>query len=577
MINRYFQQEMNQLRELGASFAKAYPALAPMLSGPAADPDVERLLEGVSFQTALLRQKLDDDFPEIIQDLVRIIWPHYLRPIPSTSTVVFTPKATLRQPATIPAGTPLASLPVDGTPCLFRTCSDVEIHPLTLLEAAFEQPPGRPPQVRLLMELVGLRLSDWRPESLRFFLAGDYAEASDLYFLLMRHLKRVVLEPLEGGDAAALPPECLRDAGFSEQAALVPYPSHAFPGYRVLQEYFVSPEKFLYVGLSGWDRWRDRGGGSKFEVRFEFDALPVRPARLGRDDVALHATPVVNLFAHEADPIALDHRRPWYPVRPAGYHAGSGQVYAVDAVTGFIQGSAAERRYLPFEHFNPDVRSTPVYHTTCRRSPVGPGADVFLSVAYPPEAGVPRPETLSVELTCTNGTLPESLRVGDICVATGASPEFATFRNIKPLTPAVFPPLSTNFLWRLVSHLSLNYLSLAHPDRLRALLDLYVFPECRDRSAVLANRKRIAGIEQVEDRPSDRLVGGLPVRGREVTFRLRRDHYVSTGDLFLFGSVLDVFLGGYASVNSFTSLGIRETMKGETYRWPARLGNHPLI
>ncbi len=577
MFNRYFQQEINQLRELGADFAKAYPALAPMLSGPVADPDVERLLEGVSFQTALLRQKLDDDFPEIIQDLIRIIWPHYLRPIPSTSTVAFTPKPTLRQPATIPAGTPLSSVAVEGTSCLFRTCSEVEIHPLSIVEGLFEQPSGRPPQVRLVMELTGLKLADWRPKSLRFFLAGEYAGAADLYFLLMRHLKRIVLRPLDGGEEAVLPAECLKAAGFSESGALIPYPSHAFPGYRVLQEYFFSPEKFLYVDLSGWEQWRGRGSGSKFEIRFEFDSLPVRPPRVTRDYFVLFATPVINLFPHDADPVALDHRRPWYLVRPASSNADHYQVYSVDKVTGFIQGTAEERHYLPFEHFNPDFRSTPVYHTTHRQSPIKPGADVFLSVAYPPEGGTPRPETLSISLTATNGTLPESLRIGDICVATGASPEYATFRNIKPLTPTVFPPLGPNVLWRLISHLSLNYLSLARKEHFRALLDLYIFPESRDQSAILANKKRIGGIEHLQDRPSDRLVGGMPVRGREVTMKLRQDHYVSTGDLFLFGSVLDCFLGGYASINSFTNLIIHEVMRGDTYRWPARLGNHPLI
>ena len=577
MFNRYFQQEMSQLKELGAAFSKAYPALAPMLSGQVADPDVERLLEGVSFQTAQLRQKLDDDFPEIIQDLIRIVWPQYLRPIPSTSTVAFTPKPTLRQSATVPAGIPLASVPVEGTSCLFRTCQDVEMHPLSIIDASFEQPSGQPPQVRLVMELNGLRLSEWRPASLRFFLAGDYAGAADLYFLLMRHLKRIVLKPLGDGEAAVLPGEFLQEAGFSEKAALIPYPSHAFPGYRILQEYFTSPDKFLYVDLFGWDQWRGRGSGSKFEIRFELDALPVRPPRVTKDHFVLFATPVINIFPHEADPIALDHRQSWYLVRPACSSPDHYQVYSEENVTGFIQGTARERRYLPFEHFNPDFQSTPVYHTTYRRSLIKPGTDVFLSVAYPPESGPPRPETLSISLMCTNGTLPESLRIGDICVATAASPEYATFRNIKPLAPTVLPPLGSNSLWRLISHLSLNYLSLTGKDNFRALLDLYVFPEARDQSAILANRKRISGIEQIDDRPSDRLFGGVPVRGREVTMKLRRDHYVSTGDMFLFGSVLDCFLGGYASVNSFTNLIIHEVMRGDTYRWPARLGNHPLI
>ena len=74
-MNRYFQQEISNLKELGAEFSEAHPAIAPMLSGPSADPDVERLLEGVAFLTAMLRQKLDDEFPEIIHELVHLIWP----------------------------------------------------------------------------------------------------------------------------------------------------------------------------------------------------------------------------------------------------------------------------------------------------------------------------------------------------------------------------------------------------------------------------------------------------------------------------------------------------------------------
>jgi len=137
MFNRYFQEELDNLKDLGAEFSKAHPAVAPMLSGRSADPDVDRLLEGVAFLTALLRQKLDDEFPEIIHELIRLIWPHYLRPLPSTSIVAFTPKPILKQSITIPPGTQVASVPVQGTSCLFQTCYPVEVHPLHLLEASF--------------------------------------------------------------------------------------------------------------------------------------------------------------------------------------------------------------------------------------------------------------------------------------------------------------------------------------------------------------------------------------------------------------------------------------------------------
>ena len=139
MFNKYYQQELNALRELGSEFSRAHPALAPMLSGPASDPDVERLLEGVAFLTGLLRQKLDDEFPEIVHSLTNLLWPHYLKPIPSTTMVAFSPKSTLKQSTRIPAGVHLASVPVGGTSCIYRTTFDVEMHPLTLLDASFQQ------------------------------------------------------------------------------------------------------------------------------------------------------------------------------------------------------------------------------------------------------------------------------------------------------------------------------------------------------------------------------------------------------------------------------------------------------
>ena len=104
MTKRYYQEELAQLKELGSEFAASHPALAPMLGGPSSDPDVERLLEGVAFQTGLLRAKLDDDFPELIHDLARLVCPHFLRPIPATTMVAFAPKSSLTQSQTISGG-----------------------------------------------------------------------------------------------------------------------------------------------------------------------------------------------------------------------------------------------------------------------------------------------------------------------------------------------------------------------------------------------------------------------------------------------------------------------------------------
>jgi type VI secretion system protein ImpG len=577
MINRYFQQELANLRDLGEEFAKAHPAVAPMLGGMSADPDVERLLEGVAFLTALLREKLDDEFPEITHELTRLIWPHYLRPIPSAATVFFTPRPTLKQSMSIPAGIHVSSQPVDETSCLFETCYPIEIHPLRLIDASFLEASGKPPSIKLLLELTGPTLADWQPSSLRFFLAGGFAAASDLYLLLRNHLRRIQITETVKGRGLSLGPEYLKPVGFDAGEGLIPYPSHSFPGYRTIQEYFIFPEKFLYFDILGWERWQDRGEGSQFELTFEFDQMPIPSPRIRASDFLLSATPVINIFPLDADPIRLDHRRVEYRIRPHCSNDAHYQVYSVEKVTGYIQGTAQEREYLPFELFRSDSEGHPVYHIKTKTSPARSGFDVLLSVVYPPHSQPPVAETLSIELLCTNGLLPEDIKAGDICLPTGSSPEYVEFKNLRPPTGAVLPPLGSNLLWRLLSHLSLNYASLASAENLRALLGLYNFEDQRDRAAFLANQKRVAGIEDLDSKGSDRLVSGIVMRGRDIRLDVRQDHFASQGDLFLFGSVMDHFLSSYASINTYTRLMIKETREGEVYQWPARLGDHPLI
>lgn len=314
-----------------------------------------------------------------------------------------------------------------------------------------------------------------------------------------------------------------------------------------------------------------------FEICFEFENLPVTPPCLTPNSFALFATPVINLFPYEADPIFVDHQKEWYYVRPASASPDHYQVYSIDNVSGYVQAGVGERSYQPFDHFNPDVQTVPVYSITHRHSLIKGATDVYLAVAYPKSAAALATETLCIELTCTNGSLPENLRVGDICIPVVTGPEFVTFRNIKPLTPAAVQPVDSNFLWRLISHLSLNYLSLASTDNFRALLDLYVFSESQNQPVILANKKRVSGIEHLDDKATDWIYRGMPLRGRDITLKLREDHFASTGDMFIFGCVLDQFLGGYASINSFTRLTIDEVLRGEQYLWPARLGCQPLI
>ncbi|MGD9157937.1 MAG: type VI secretion system baseplate subunit TssF, partial [Desulfobacteraceae bacterium] len=411
----------------------------------------------------------------------------------------------------------------------------------------------------------------------RFFLGGDFNSATDLYLLLSYYLKNIAISDIDGNNVLNLSPKNLRPAGFGPDEGIIPYPSNSFPGYRIIQEYFLLPEKFLFLDLFGWEKWTDRGKGNQFEIRFEFDKIPFPSPRIKKSDFVLSATPVVNIFPHSAEPIRLDHRKTEYKISPSGREKSHYQVYDVQKVVGYVQGTAEERVYSPSDKFDIKQDNNPVYHTTVRSSPVRQDLDVSISIAYNSKTRRPVSETLSIDLMCTNGFLTEELKTGDISRPTRGLPGHVEFTNLTPPTSTILPPIGSDLLWRLISHLSLNSASLANTENLRSILDLYLFKNPVHPEYYTANKRRLEGIEQVSTRGSNRLVSGIMMRGREIEVRARHDYFGSQGDLFLFCQVLDHFFGSYASINSYTRLVLKEIITGDIYRWPEKLGDRPLI
>jgi len=575
MSRSYFQQHLRRFRELGAGFAGANPALAQFLGRPQADPDVERMLDAVVFHNALLTQRLKLDFMEYVQGVANHILPHYLKEVPAAAVAAFAQDPLQAEAVTIPAGTQLASAPVDGTSCLFSTAWDVEVHPLELRDALLEQQTGRAVGIRLWFKLHGVSLSQWKPGRMCVFLAGDHVSAADTLRLLSLTLKRIVLSSGDG-TAVSLPSSCLRPMGFDESEALLSCPSHAFPGYRLLQEYFNFPEKFLFFELDGWEQWENRGDGTEFSVVFELDEPSLRLPRIGRDSFALHCVPIVNAFPHYADPICLDHRRSRYLVRPSGPNQDHYQVLSVDRVTGVSPNTGLERPYQAFELFGCESPEEPVFHASLEKSSVRSGHDAYIGVAFPELSSLPDREILSLELSCSNGTLPGNLRIGDIRFPVSSIPGTVTFRNITPVSRAVSPTTGPDLLRRLHTHLYLNQVTLMDANNLRTLLELYLPHGGPLDGPAAANLKRVSGIEEVEVAVKERFLAGVPVDVREILMKVRQDRFAGAGDLYLFGCVLDHFFGGYAAVKTFIRLSFQETLRGERLQWPIRLGRKQL-
>ncbi|MBU1701601.1 MAG: type VI secretion system baseplate subunit TssF [Candidatus Eisenbacteria bacterium] len=585
MFNKYYQDELRYLRDLGSEFAKAHPAAAHLLAGEGSDPDVERLLEGFAFLSARIRQKLDDELPELTHALIGLLWPHYLRPIPSMAMLEFSPMfPSLREDRMIPRGSEIESVPVEGTSCRFRTAYDVPVHPIELEHVHLDTQIAGPSRL-----MLKFRLHNQVPpgamdlKSLRLFLHGEAATSYALYLHLCEHVKEVRLRVEQAGRPEGEWPSArlrIKPGGFGENENLLPHPAASFPGYGLLQEYFTLPEKFLFVELKGLDQLGSMDVEELFQVEIEFTHQLDANLRPEDENIRLYCTPIVNLFPNQGDPIRLDRTQTEYRVRPSGRHPLHYEIYSIDQVSGYRTGTAREVIFPPFYSFVHSLaeRQGSYYLARLQSSVIDERVDTYLSFADAQgEDDLPAVETISLDLTCTNRRLPEGLRMGDIKIPTESSPSFAKYKNITVPKPSVAPPLHGDLHWRLISHMSLNYLSLISVEGLRGILELYNFQVIRDQRAARANVLRMKGIQTVTAQPRDFMIRGFPVRGNQVTIEMLEDHFANEGDLYLMGSILDEFIGLYVTLNSFTQLTVKGMQRGEEYSWPCRTGRQPLL
>jgi type VI secretion system protein ImpG len=605
----YYERELRFLRDMGAEFAEKYPKIAQRLiiePDKCEDPHVERMLEAFAFLAARVHLKIDDEFPEITEALLTVLYPHYLRPVPSMSIVEFEldpAQGNLSAGLPIPKGSVLYSPPVNGVPCKYRTCYDTTIWPLKLADAQWRSPDRFQPPLKA-DAVAGLRLDircfqdvtfdklDLR--SLRFHLNGEGALVHGLYELLAGKCTQIVIRDPTSGTRVKplwLEPDRLRPVGFEDNEGALPYPLRSFIGYRLLQEYFTFPDKFFFFEISGLEELGSAGFKDRAEIiflisRFErTERQQTLETGVSEKTVRLNCTPIINLFAQTAEPILLSHTVYDYPIVPDVSRRDAMEIFSVDEVVSVDPASHDTIKFEPFysyRHATARDKKQTFWHGARRPSTRrnSEAIDVYLSLVDMSGKPVrPNVDTVTVRLTCTNGDLPSRLpfgnEKGDLDLE-GAAPIKRIVMLKKP-TSTIRPPTGRNALWRLISHLSLNYLSLVEDGReaLQHILRLYNFTD----SAYI--QKQIEGITKVDSaRHFARVISESGIsfaRGTRIHLELDEEQFVG-GGVYLFASVLERFMGLYVSMNSFSQLAISTTQRREVLeQWPPRAGHKILM
>ncbi len=563
-----------------------------MLGDRGTDPDVERLLEGVAFMCGRIREKLDDELPEITASLMSMLWPHYLRPIPSMSILEFLPEVDQMQgPYTVDTAAEFGSTRVDGTVCRYRSTWPAVVRPWRISSVVLETEAAKPALLRIRLETSPkATTADIQLDTVRLHLAGDPRTSLMLYYLLAAHTDHVTISDGSNTPNRAehvLSADSVLAAGLDRADAVLPYPKRSFVGYRLLQEYFVFKERFLFVDLVGMDQAVEAleiETGS-LEIAFTFNHRLESYPTVSQDNVRLHCVPIINLFEQAADPIRLSHDRVQYLVQASQSGVADRrhqEVYAIDRVDGVNASAGVEPHEIkPFYSFNhmaaQDPQSATYYQAHIVPNVMGGdprlGTDTYVSFVVGGHAGqLPNDETISLELTCTNRDLPGELRAGDINQPTDSSPPGMRFRNIVKPTETVCPPMGKRLHWRLISHMSLNYVSLTDIEHLRELLRIYDFLSEHDAQEALARQRMLDGIVEIKSRFSQRIVRGAPLRGVQIDVRLNEEHFAGEGDAYLFGRVLDRFFGLYVTLNGFSQLTLHFERTGQIYRFKPRWG-----
>lgn len=594
---QFYRDELSYLRRTGREFKSQYAKLASRLEisdNECADPHVERLIQSFAFLTARLQLNLRDEFPEITTALLGTLYPQLINPIPAMAIACFKLDPTQGKTTTgnlIPRGTALFHDTPQKLTCRFRTCYPVTLWPLTVTGASLEDPGqinflSTDTNVAAVLRLElscqqGSTFKELEMKQLRFFLNGDAITVTTLYELLFSRLRKIALLPAGAEKPNYLPLDSIKPVGFTVEDEVLPYPRNAHPAYRLLQEYFSFPAKYHFFDLHNL---HDHRSTEKLQVFFMFDDMPIRNPEISPKTFSLGCTPIINLFHKTTEPIRLDHKTFEYPLIPDKRRESTTEIHSILSVSASSDPHQSVEKLEPFysyNHYMDGAKHRAFWNATRRNSnrKEVPGTEMslsFLDLNFRPTD--PPVQTVYAHTLCTNRELTRTMPEDATLNLEAKLLEYDIAVLGRPSLP-YSPLLGGPTVWRLISHLSLNHLSLAEgSDSLNALQEILGLYCVSNRPSAL---NQIAGIKQMTIARKSMYIGedawrGF-CRGSGITITFDEDLYRGSG-AFLLGAVLNSFFGLYTAVNSFTQLSIKKLAQPDLIwnQWEPRAGNGAL-
>jgi len=617
----YYNTELDFMRAMGSEFARHFPKVAGRLGMEGlecADPYVERMLEGFAFLTARVHLKIEEEYPKFCQHLLEIVYPDYLAPLPSMTVVQLQPDCgdtDLANGLNIQRGTSLESGlgPNMQTPCEYRTAHDVKLFPVTVADADYLGTraalanlgikPARQVSAGLRIGLEaapGVDLSELKMKELPMFLGGSGTVPTALYEHVLAGVCGFTVITGDKKDRQVFPlsKDNVSSFGFDADQALLDCQSRSFEGYRLLREYFVFPERFRFINFTGLDKVLPKSNGQRFDLVIHLSSRNNNLENvISKNNFLPFCVPAINLFPKRADRITLNNIDHEFHVladrsRPLDY-----EVHQVLSVSGYGKHAEERKRFQPFYglkdehvpaedsafyaiHRKPRMLSSKQHSSGARSGYLG--QEIFISLVDSQEAPYStKLAQLGVKTMCSNRDLPMQMPLGqkdgDFTLKVNAPVD--KIRCVAGPTRPRAQVTTGDYAWRLINHLSLNFLSLIdeNPDEgaaaLREILQLY------SKGETVAERQVNGLITVTAEAVTRRLPIPGPIsfgRGLEIKVVLDETGF-EAGGMYLFGSVLTEFFRKYVSINHVTETVVYTDNKTEVARWPVKAGLRPQL
>ncbi len=577
MIND-FQNEMQRLHAAAKSFSQQYPqhtALLNLTSGCDPDPAIARLFEGFAYLTSQLKQKIDDDVPELAETLLQQLCPQMLRPFPAATIIQFAYQHNYLQSGNqIKKGTMLASNAIaeHQVVCQFQTTADVQLLPIKLLGVDISQEKLGATKLTLKLfagtEFIFKNLALQR---LNIYLHGQSSNVNCLYQLLTSKIKSVCFMEHDKKNKLVTPisesnQNAISALHLTLEDSMIPDVTNSHPGFHLLQEYFSFPEKYHFVALDFSDVvWSD--DSHNCDVEIIFDDTSLMDLAISTDNFKLYCAPAINLYQQTSEPIFIDHLRSEYRLYPDVNHTEAVQLYKINNVDSSVIKTGNKKHYYEFSR--QDLLDSGKCFYQLSQQYLGAVSEYFLRLR---DVFDTEEEYLSCDMLVHNAHIAsqclyeKSLMLSDYSLV-----DIISATNL--LRPSQFCPNknSNTTAWRLLALLNMNSQVLKSVDDLQYVLRLL---DCKQDKK---NQRMIKAIHGFSNCSSNQFISGIFYHGLQLHLQVKEEGFVNQAEIYLFGQIFRNFLCDYVAINHFIELTIECLPSNRILQWPPMLGNRQIL